>query len=540
MRDVNADPAILHGKRLEFVWRDDGCDRFKSLAEFSDMLGRFGPIDSLIGPGCDEGCEVAAVLAQSKNIAQISPTCSAPLLSNKENFPLFVRTTGPDTKWAPAIVAFMQWAAWTRLSIVADVAMASSVGPLRSELDRSHLHLGIETQFIRNRFDAKLGDDASMLLSIRAAAVRIVIAFAFGHDYRAIAIEARRQEMSQGWAWLGTDSVAGAEQGAMGTDLAHAQAALHGWIYFEPNNTASPEFFDRVKAASIADFGQQSGGEESMRPYAANLYDAVMLFAVVAGKHPHELSNGRLIVEAMRNTSFDGMSGRVELDENGDIVRSIIAKNCVFESGRKMRRRQIGVYNARSRRYSPVLNSTVVWPGNVPSIPADMAASPTEQGFETVWILVGAVSTAIVVVSGLAVAVRRRRAHLQAILTMLLTETGMLVLSICMALGNLATDGIVCNSLLRGDLSVSTKIYTATYVVLLCFAVVTTVLSIGYRLRNAWSMHAQLQRVGPEGRTVTSESSLQAQQNEWELVQTHRTKVTLSLMLASVVAEGAP
>jgi uncharacterized membrane protein YciS (DUF1049 family) len=123
---------------------------------------------------------------------------------------------------------------------------------------------------------------------------------------------------------------------------------------------------------------------------------------------------------------------------------------------------------------------------------------------------------------------------------MLLTETGMMVLSICMALSNLATDGIVCNRLLRGDLRVSTILYTASYVVLLCFGVVVTVLSIGYRLRNARLMHAQLRQVAPQGHAVaTSEARRQAQQSEWELVQIHRTKVTLSLSLASVAAQGA-
>jgi hypothetical protein len=168
-----------------------------------------------------------------------------------------------------------------------------------------------------------------------------------------------------------------------------------------------------------------------------------------------------------------------------------------------------------------------------------MAASSTAHGFDTVWLLVGAGATAVVVMSGLVVLIRRRHAHLQAVFMMLLTETGMLVLSICMALGNLATDGIVCNSLLRGDLRVSTALYAATYVVLLCFGVVVTVLAIGYRLRNARLMHAQLQRVVPHGRAVaTGEAQRQAQQSEWELVQTHRTKVTLSLSLASVAAQG--
>ena len=156
------------------------------------------------------------------------------------------------------------------------------------------------------------------------------------------------------------------------------------------------------------------------------------------------------------------------------------------------------------------------------------------------WLLVGAGVTAVVVVSGLVVLIRRRHAHLQAIFMMLLTETGMMVFSICMALGNLATDGIVCSSLLRGDLRVSTPIYTASYVVLLSFGVVVTVLSIGYRLRNARLMHAQLQQVAPQDRAVaTGEARRQAQQSEWELVQIHRTKVTLSLSLASVAAQGA-
>ncbi len=233
VRDVNADPTILHGKRLEYVWRDDGCDRLTSLAEFSDMLGRFGPIDGLIGPGCDKGCEITATLAESNNIPQISPTCAAPSLSNKAEFPLFVRTTSPYAKWAPAIVAFMRWAAWTRLSIVGDAAMVSSVGPLRAEVDRSGLQLSSELQFQADHFEAASGDP-SPLASVRAAGVRVVMVYAFIPDYRAIAVEARRQDMSQGWAWMGIDMVSGAELVAHGHDLAVAQAALHGWIYFAP------------------------------------------------------------------------------------------------------------------------------------------------------------------------------------------------------------------------------------------------------------------------------------------------------------------
>jgi hypothetical protein len=103
---------------------------------------------------------------------------------------------------------------------------------------------------------------------------------------------------------------------------------------------------------------------------------------------------------------------------------SIGAMNYVLGSGGTMRGWHIGVYDALSRRYSPVHNGTMalVWPGNVLTTPADMAASPTAPGFDTKWILVGAGVSAVVVVAGVTLLVRKRHAHLQAIMLQLFTE----------------------------------------------------------------------------------------------------------------------
>jgi hypothetical protein len=128
-------------------------------------------------------------------------------------------------------------------------------------------------------------------------------------------------------------------------------------------------------------------------------------------------------------------------------------------------------------------------------------------------------------------------------MAMLLTEMGMLVLSICTAIANLVTDGIVFGRLLRGELTVSTALYTAAYATILCFGVVVIAVSLGYRIRNAILMKAQLQQLVPQGQKVAASSASaarrQLQQHEWELVQTHRTKVTLSLSLMTVAAQGA-
>jgi hypothetical protein len=127
---------------------------------------------------------------------------------------------------------------------------------------------------------------------------------------------------------------------------------------------------------------------------------------------------------------------------------------------------------------------------------------------------------------------------------MVLTEASQLVFSVCMSIANLATDGIVFRLLLRGDLKVSTEIYMVAYATIMCFGVVATVLSLGYRIRNACLMRAQLKQraphLGSQGEPLAnSDARHQSQQHEWELVQTHRTKVTLMLSLMSAAAQGA-
>jgi hypothetical protein len=358
-----------------------------------------------------------------------------------------------------------------------------------------------------------------------------------------------RGMLEAGWAWLGLDTVSGADAfAADGPESAEAaKAAMNGWVYFAPSNTAPAAFFDRVREATRAHFSPQPGGdvghEDALSsPFAANMYDAVMLYALALaaatdlGRSP----NGEFVAKAMRNVSFDGMTGRVELDENGDMRESIGAMNSVLESDGAVHGRQVGVYSGLSRRYSPTWNNTVVWPGGVWTVPTDSALMSTAEGFNTSWMLVGAAATSLVVIGGLVILVRRRRKQLQAILLMLLTEVGQLIFSICVAIANLATDGIVFDLLLHGDLKVSSEIYTAAYATILCFGVVATALSMGYRIRNAHMVRTQLQQLSPHCKaSAASAAHRQAQQHEWELVQTHRTKVTLSLSLTSIAAQGA-
>jgi hypothetical protein len=114
--------------------------------------------------------------------------------------------------------------------------------------------------------------------------------------------------------------------------------------------------------------------------------------------------------------------------------------------------------------------------------------------------------------------------------------------SVCLGVADLITDALAYARLQSGEIAsaVPNDAYRAAYAVVLCFGVVTTVLSLGYRLRNARLMRAHVLELGKQDQKASvSAARKQTQQHEWELAQTHRTKSIASLALLSIVAQGA-
>ncbi len=121
---------------------------------------------------------------------------------------------------------------------------------------------------------------------------------------------------------------------------------------------------------------------------------------------------------------------------------------------------------------------------------------------------------------------------------LLFRQVSELVGSVCLGVADLLTDALAYARL--GEIAVPSDAYHAAYAVILCFGVVTTVLSLGYRLRNARLMRAYVLELGKQDHKASvSAARKQAQQHEWELAQTHRSATIASLALLSIVAQGA-
>ena len=85
---VNANKALLPGRPLEYSWADSGCSAQQGLVAMGELLRGASRVDAVIGPGCSSACEVTSYLAGGQGTPQISYSCGAVSLSNKEKYGL--------------------------------------------------------------------------------------------------------------------------------------------------------------------------------------------------------------------------------------------------------------------------------------------------------------------------------------------------------------------------------------------------------------------------------------------------------------------
>jgi ABC-type branched-subunit amino acid transport system substrate-binding protein len=93
VEEVNRQSELLGGLKIQMFEKAVGCDSSSASAWLSVLL-EDGPVDAVIGPWCSLGCESSAYVTGGLDIAQISYSCTSPLLSDKDAFPTV--TLPPD------------------------------------------------------------------------------------------------------------------------------------------------------------------------------------------------------------------------------------------------------------------------------------------------------------------------------------------------------------------------------------------------------------------------------------------------------------
>ena len=185
-----------------------------------------------------------------------------------------------------------------------------------------------DTTFLAGQFKP------DVLARIFEGRIRVVLVMASSADVLDIARAAKQSSYGvQGWAWLGLDTVpAPKEEPDMGY--------LYGWVYFETDSSVPDWFVGNVSATIRAMFPFDDSPISSL---AANLYDAITLYGSVVRAHLSELQQGTVMVRAMMNVSLsDGISGKVELDDNADRKACLRVMNRLPADGKTIRLGVVG------------------------------------------------------------------------------------------------------------------------------------------------------------------------------------------------------
>lgn len=114
---IKNETTLLQDHNVTYVLKDSACRGNLSLAVLSDYY-YIENVDVFIGPGCSVGCIPGGFLADHWNQLMISWGCTASVLSNKEEYPTFIRTAGTHQGLGKFFSVYLAAMEWKRMALV--------------------------------------------------------------------------------------------------------------------------------------------------------------------------------------------------------------------------------------------------------------------------------------------------------------------------------------------------------------------------------------------------------------------------------------
>ncbi len=270
----------------------------------------------------------------------------------------------------------MNWVDWRRLVSVSarNKDKYDSYSGMADNLASATAERGTDVYQLQYSQALPLNLHNEVMSQLQMRDYRVVLVLTDLSDMLAIARAATAESADfggwNGWAWLCLN----AGNRAYMTDIPTDE--MLGWVIFTGSSTVAPMFLNKVAASagrahpalsisSARPAASASGivpDQETTGPSAtaANLYDAIMLYAHVVGGQLEQLRDGRKMANAMMGISFQGMSGRV--DEGGSMRPSVRVLNCInLSSTGRPTMRVVGQFDAVNKSYVSI--GEIVWPG---------------------------------------------------------------------------------------------------------------------------------------------------------------------------------
>ena len=308
------------------------------------------------------------------NMAQLSFAAVAPLFSNKRVYPHYNRLVPSCTKQAQVLRDLLLYYSkegpgWT------DVAIISTTDPYGTTLSAEFTAITKGEFVIRTyqQYRVAATNVTFEIAQIKQSSARLIVAFIlFG--WETVVIEANKQGLiNEQHVWITSDTAVGIPfTNNVTSEIAQLSRGLLGSFTYIPDNIKTQSFVERF---SSLDPQLYPAAGPDFPPYLYTLlsYDVgIMAGLAVAQADKEQLLNARVTGETwariIRNITFEGLSGKVVLDESGDRVNDFSLRYFSPESY-PSQWIPFGRWSNDGSGFTPDTSKKVVWFSNTTAVP---------------------------------------------------------------------------------------------------------------------------------------------------------------------------
>lgn len=397
---------VLPDAFLEYSLDNSSCDEDIAVRAYLNLTRGRRPPHAISGCRCSGPTMAIARLCAVEDIPIVSATATSVKLSNKNEYSTFSRLAAPDdqTGQVGGLVLLLKSFGWRRITIIntdtqytKDIALElSSAWKQKHVADDGTEFEGevVYTDTIK-LIDTKTVSDFSVKQVLNGIPVndpkrnsRVIVMFAHHQHAFPILKIAHEIGFQPDTIWIGVSGWIG--RNPIDGDISW-MPAHPGYLGLSPyRNMGSDVFKDYLRR--LQEFQRREGlpvTYDMYGPEADQFADSILLLAkALTAVGPEQRRNGELVVDTIRNISFEGLMGQVSFTPSGDLANpqySVLTKPSHNVSWLNIG--HVDVKNAKINvDYKQMCYAQI---GCTSNIPSDRYPMPKERLQWWIWFVIG-------------------------------------------------------------------------------------------------------------------------------------------------------
>ncbi|GBG30032.1 Metabotropic glutamate receptor-like protein E [Hondaea fermentalgiana] len=388
------DDGILTGIDLDMIWLDEGSAQDVPGGVEAGLCMAESGLNLAIGPSSSSVSQGVAMVSNVYEQNNIATTATSPSLSNADTYKFFSRVIAADTYQGSMLaryaVTINDWRKIATLSIASNTYFQGITTVFEDEA--TALGAEITTYTIPSDFTSLQIEEA--LRKIRDSGVRVIMA-AMRPMHDTLVVANQTGMLDEGWAWLTTETTISIlfsnMLGLPASKLENMDILLDGVIGLVPkmdvegeayqkwmacidehyNDTTTGGMFDDMGAQSTARAGSYEEGVAAAKiMWNGYYYDAMQVaLRALDSVTEAERSDAVVVREAIRSTVYNGTTGTVEMNADGDRIGVEYEILNIFNRTTNV----IGTIDVSTE--SIILSQDAHFPGDTLTVPADFVMS---------------------------------------------------------------------------------------------------------------------------------------------------------------------